>query len=138
MFATSGPRIRLRFFAGYNFDESMLTSANGIENAYSHGVSMGGTLLKNKSEGESDTPTFLITASADPENAPLQRLQVIKGWVDKNGNTKELVYDVACANNLKVNVETHRCPDNGAMVDIESCAINPAVSYTHLRAHETS
>ena len=132
VFATSGPRIRLRFFAGYNFDESMLTSVNGIENAYSHGVSMGGTLLKNKSEGESDIPKFLITASADPDNAPLQRLQVIKGWVDKNGNTKELVYDVACANNLEVNVETHRCPDNGARVDIESCAINPETGSAQL------
>ena len=83
VFATSGPRIRLRFFAGYGFDNTMLTSADGVEQAYANGVSMGGTLLAKESASTApSSPSFLIMASADPENAPLQRIQIVKGWID--------------------------------------------------------
>jgi hypothetical protein len=125
VFATSGPRIRLRFFAGYGFDNTMLTSADGVEQAYANGVSMGGTLLAKESASTApSSPSFLIMASADPENAPLQRIQIVKGWIDTDGNTHEDVIDVACAGNAEVNPKTNRCPDNGARVDITDCSIN--------------
>ena len=125
VFATSGPRIRLRFFAGYGFDNTMLTSADGVEQAYASGVSMGGTLLAKESASTApSSPSFLIMASADPENAPLQRIQIVKGWIDTDGNTHEDVIDVACAGNAEVNPKTNRCPDNGARVDITDCSIN--------------
>jgi len=122
VFATSGPRIRLRFFAGYEFDSTMLSAADGAERAYANGVTMGGSLLAKDS---STSPGFLVMASADPKNAPLQRIQVVKGWVDSAGNTYEHVIDVACANGAQVNAQTNRCPDNGARVDISDCSINP-------------
>lgn len=133
VFATSGPRIRLRFFAGYDYDASMLSAADGIERAYANGVTMGGTLLaKQQTEGNLSSPGFLVMASADPKNAPLQRIQVVKGWVDSAGKTHEKVMDVACAHGAEVNAQTSRCPDNGARVDISDCSINPDTGSAQL------
>jgi hypothetical protein len=103
----------------------MLSAADGIQRAYANGVTMGGTLLaKQQADDNSSSPGFLVMASADPNNAPLQRIQVVKGWVDAEGNTHEQVVDVACANGAEVNAQTNRCPDNGAWVDISDCSIN--------------
>lgn len=133
VFATSGPRIRLRFFAGYDYDASMLSAADGIERAYANGVTMGGTLLaKQQTEGNLSSPGFLVMASADPNNAPLQRIQVVKGWVDSAGKTHEKVMDVACAHGAEVNAQTSRCPDNGARVNISDCSINPDTGSAQL------
>ena len=139
VFATSGPRIALRFLAGYGFDEDMLTTADGVQRAYANGVSMGGNLsaVTSSQDGtaaEYDTPSFLIMAASDPDAAPLQRLQIIKGWIDAAGNTHEDVIDVACAGNTDVNPETNRCADNGARVDISDCSINPETGAAELSA----
>ena len=128
VFATSGPRIRLRFFAGYDFNEAMLSAPDGVEQAYAKGVTMGGSVVGNGME----SPGFLVMASADPENAPLQRLQIIKGWIDDDGATHEEVIDVACANGAEVNPDTNRCSDNGARVDASNCAINPETGSDQL------
>ena len=135
VFATSGPRMQIRLFAGYGFDERMLTQADGIERAYATGVTMGGNLVPNKTtEGEQSTELgFLVMASADTESAPLQRLQIIKGWVDVDG-THEEVIDVACADSAPVNPETSRCADNGAKVDISDCSINEETGAGQLSA----
>ncbi|MBT3428025.1 MAG: DUF3604 domain-containing protein [Gammaproteobacteria bacterium] len=138
VFATSGPRMQIRLFAGYGFDEKMLTEADGIERAYAGGVTMGGTLLPyNSTEGEQATetaiPGFLIMASADTESAPLQRLQIVKGWIDAEG-THEEVIDVSCAGRAIVNPDTNRCPNNGAQVDISDCSINAETGAGQLSA----
>ncbi len=137
VFATSGPRMQVRFFAGYGFDESMLTAADGIEQAYAAGVSMGGTILPANStddeQVEPSAPGFIVMASADLDSAPLQRLQIVKGWVDADG-THEEVIDVACAGGAKVNLGTDRCPDNGAKVDISDCSINAGTGSAQLSA----
>jgi len=132
VFATSGPRIQIRFFAGAELEESMMASPDGIDRAYEAGVTMGADLLLTDA-GDS-APKFLVMASADPSSAPLQRLQVIKGWVDETGETHEDVIDVACAKGAAVDPETKRCPDNGARVDISSCAINPETGDAQLSA----
>ena len=119
-FATSGPRIRLRFFAGYDFEPSMIDRSDLVSQAYARGVSMGGDLPAN--EGKS--PAFLLWALADPGSGALARAQIVKGWIDGEGVTHEFVYDVACSGGGAVDTETHRCPDNGARVDISTCAIS--------------
>jgi len=116
----------------------MLTTADGIERAYAQGVTMGGTLSPTSSTDDeqvvqSSAPGFIVMASADPESAPLQRLQIVKGWVDADG-THEKVIDVACASGAKVNLETNRCPDNGAKVDISDCSINAGTGSAQLSA----
>jgi hypothetical protein len=130
--------MQVRFFAGYGFDESMLTAADGVEQAYAGGVSMGGTFSSNHSSGdkmvsEPVAPGFIVMASADLESAPLQRLQIVKGWVDEDG-THEDVIDVACAGGAKVNLATNRCSYNGAAVDISDCSINAETGAGHLSA----
>ena len=128
-FATSGPRIRVRFFGGPDIDQSLLDSGDIIGDAYAKGVPMGTDLMI---AGDS-APSFFLWALRDPHTVPLQRLQVIKGWVE-NGQTFEQVYDVACSDGGRVHPETHRCPDNGAAVDIAACAVSPDKGATELSA----
>ena len=104
----------------------MLQTADGVQRAYAAGVTMGDDVRLAETDG--GAPKFLLMALSDPRSAPLQRLQVIKGWVDASGETHEEVIDVACAKGAAVDPDTNRCPDNGARVDISTCAINPAPS----------
>lgn len=118
-FATSGVRIRVRFFAGYGLKGAALTSEDGVKAAYASGVPMGGDLV-----GQADgAPDFLVMAMRDPNSAPLQRVQIVKGWTDAKGKAFEKVFDVACSDGGAVDARTQRCPDNGATIDIKSCAI---------------
>ena len=87
-----------------------------------------GAELSAQTEG---APTFVAWASRDANSAPLQRLQIIKGWV-VNGEHHELVYDVACSDSGEVDPETHRCPDNGARVNLADCSITGDVGASEL------
>ncbi len=126
-FATTGPRIRVRFFASYGFDDDPLQDVELVAKAYEHGVPMGGDLPAR----HSGVPRFLVWAVQDPESAKLQRVQVIKGWIE-DGQPQERVYDVACSDGLDVDYETHRCPDNGAQVDLADCSVSADVGSTEL------
>ena len=127
-FATTGPRIRLRFFGSYGFDDAALRDAFLIAKAYEHGVPMGADLPARGS----GVPQFLVWAVQDPESAKLQRVQVIKGWVE-DGRPQERVYDVACSDGLEVDAESHRCPDNGAAVNLTDCSVSAGLGATQLR-----
>ena len=127
-FATSGPRIQVRFFAGYEFEDAKLSDLDLVKNAYKNNLSMGSTIDIEKGK----KPKFLIWASADSLGAPLQRLQIIKGWLE-NGKHKEKVFDVACSDGLIVDSSNFRCPDNGAKVDIETCEITDNSGASELK-----
>lgn len=127
-FATSGPRIRIRFFAGYGFDQALLGARDIVTRAYAEGVSMGSDLLA--SEGE--VPSFIVWATRDPRSAGLQRLQIIKGWT-VDGEHHEKVYDVACSDTGHIDPATHRCPDNGARVDLSDCSVTTGVGDPELK-----
>lgn len=116
-FATSGPRIRVRFFASYDYPADLLKRPDLVRQAYARGVPMGGDLMVSRGKA----PTFLVWGSRDPNGGYLQRAQVVKGWIE-NGVAKEKVYDVACSDGLTVDPKTSRCPDNGAKVDLATCA----------------
>ena len=120
-YATSGSRIKLRFFGGYDLDQSMLSKEDLVKEAYKKGVPMGQDLAVS----EDKAPSFLIWAMRDKNAAPLQRVQIIKGWVEKTtGRPFEEVIDVACSDGLAPDPTTNRCPDNGALVDISDCSIS--------------
>ncbi|MEZ5558213.1 MAG: DUF3604 domain-containing protein [Pseudomonadales bacterium] len=127
-FATTGPRMIVRLFAGFDLPENLDRDPDMVRKAYARGVPMGDDLLPG--EG---APRFVATALRDPDSAPLQRLQIIKGWVD-NGEPHEQVYDVACSDGLQVDPATHRCPDNGASVDLATCAISADAGAAELSA----
>lgn len=110
VFGTSGPRIQPRLFGGWRFESSLCRDPQLLSKAYAQGVPMGSDLP----DGDG-APTFLATAVADPGTAGnpgtgLQRLQIIKGWYDENGDHHQAVYDIAVDAN------------NGASVDLETCA----------------
>lgn len=129
-FATTGPRIRVRFFAGYDIKEAELTNDAGLKRAYANGVAMGGDLTGR----EGRKPDFLVMAMRDPKSAPLQRVQIIKGWTDSSGKSFEKVYDVACSDGGKVDPKTRRCPDNSATVDLKTCVFSVDKGDAELRA----
>ena len=128
-FATSGPRMKVRLFAGYDLDADMLNDADGLSRAYQQGVSMGSDLLA----GSGAAPQLLAWATRDANSAPLQRLQIIKGWT-VDGQHNEQVYDVACSDGGTVDPTTNRCPDNGANVDISDCSISQGLGAGELKA----
>ena len=129
-FATTGPRISVRFFGGYNLSSIDLNSESLVSEAYSKGVTMGADLLNN----DDQIPEFIVWALRDMNSAPLQRIQIIKGWIDMNsGRPKEEVFDVACSDGLEPDPITNRCPDNGARVNINDCSITSNVGSSELK-----
>jgi len=129
-FATTGTRIAVRFFGGFNLSSIDLESESLVSDAYSKGVTMGSDLLSI----EGETPEFIVWAQRDKNGAPLQRVQIIKGWVDMaSGRPKEKVFDIACSDNLEPDPITNRCPDNGARVNINDCSITTNIGASELK-----
>jgi hypothetical protein len=109
-YATSGTRPLVRFFAAASFPEQLCSDPQGIEKAYTDGVPMGGEM-----PAPDNSPTFLVSAAKDPgsrghDGVELQRIQIVKGWLDVKGQTHEQVFDVAGT------------ADNNAGVDPDTCA----------------
>jgi len=92
VYATTGPRIQLRFFGGWAFEDSDLARPDPAATGYRKGVPMG-SCLGDRDEGV--RPTFLVWALRDPAGANLDRIQIVKGWTDPTGRTQEKVHDVA-------------------------------------------
>lgn len=103
-FGTSGPRIKPRFFGGWSYEAGICDAPELVARAYAGGVPMGGDLRARPDGGAA--PGFLITAERDTASVPLQKLQIIKGWISEEGEARYQVYDVAGD------------PDNGATVDM--------------------
>ena len=103
VYATSGPRIRVRFFGGFDFDEADANSRNLAQVGYSKGVPMGGDLMKAPA---GKAPSFLVFALRDAMGANLDRVQIIKGWID----------DVACSGDRKAGADG-KLPPVGNTVD---------------------
>ena len=94
--ATSGPRIKVRIFGGYGFTEDTLNSLHWAEQGYANGVPMGGDL---PAPAGSEKPTFMIKAHKGPHSGNLDRIQMVKGWVDQEGDTHESILNVVWSNN---------------------------------------
>ncbi|MFC1579199.1 DUF3604 domain-containing protein, partial [Pseudomonadota bacterium] len=97
VYASTGPRITLRFFGGFDFDNRDATSGNIAEVGYKKGVPMGGDLSAHGNKA----PGFLVAAARDPIEGNLDRLQIVKGWVDSSGEAREKIYDVALSDGRK-------------------------------------
>ncbi len=121
VYATTGPRITLRFFAGWDYAESDAQRPNIAEVGYRLGVPMGGDLTRSK-ETKDKAPTFLIRATRDPDGANLDRVQIVKGWRDGNGKLQEKVYDVAWSGHRKID-------SNGVLPSVGSTVNLPDASY---------
>lgn len=131
VFATTGPRIRVRVFGGWEFSEDDLNRSDFAKHGYDNGVPMGGDLT-NAPEGKA--PTFLVRAIRDPDGANLDRIQIVKGWLDKEGKTQETVYDVAWSGNRQAGADG-KLPAVGNTVNVEEAAYDNSIGAAGLQAY---
>ena len=131
-FATSGPRIRIRFFGGWALPADLHTRPDLVAEGYRRGVPMGGDLPA--ASGGAGAPQFVVWATRDANGAALQKLQIVKGWDDPAGGTGERVYDVACDSGRPPDPGTRRCADNGAQVNLADCSTAGAAGAAELSA----
>jgi hypothetical protein len=99
VYATTGSRILLRVFGGWDFQPDEVERPDFADRGYAGGVPMGGDLTRAPN---GKAPTFMIRALRDPDNANLDRVQVIKGWLGQGGETFERIYDVACSDDRAI------------------------------------
>ena len=116
VFATTGPRMMVRFFGGWNYTRDDLNSRQPAFLGYKKGVPMGADLPKRKSR---TAPTFMVYALRDPIGANLDRIQIVKGWLDARGKTHEKVYDVAWSGSRKIRADG-TLPAVGNTVDVKN------------------
>ncbi len=116
VYGTTGPRMMVRFFGGWNYTPDDLNSRQPAFRGYEKGVPMGADLLARK---DGKAPTFMVYALRDPIGANLDRIQIIKGWLDSKGKTHEKVYDVAWSDNRKADKDG-KLPLVGNTVDVRN------------------
>lgn len=112
-FGTSGTMIKVRFFGGWDFTDADLNGAGTVRTGYARGVPMGGDLKA----ADGKAPSFIVMASKDPKSGNLDRIQIVKGWLDGNGKQHEQVYDVAWSGDRTPDPKTGKVPPVGNTVD---------------------
>jgi len=130
VYATTGTRLRVRVFGGFNFTSADLTRSDFAVHGYANGVPMGGD-LRNAPAGKA--PVLLVQALRDPDGANLDRIQVVKGWLDAAGKTHEQVYDVAWAGDRKPGNDG-RLPPVGNTVDVAQASFDNSIGAPVLMA----
>ena len=115
-YATTGSRMIVRFFGGWDFDEADAHTRNPAFAGYEKGVPMGADMRKAPAD---KSPTFLVAAMKDPIGANLDRIQIIKGWMDSSGELQEKVYDVVWSGDRKPDADG-KLPSVGNTVDLET------------------
>ena len=113
-YATTGSRMVVRFFGGWNFTEADTHTRLPAAAGYAKGVPMGGDL---RGGVEGSAPTFLVAAAKDPYSGNLDRIQIVKGWLDNDGETHEQVYDVAWSDGREPGADG-KLPPVGNTVDV--------------------
>jgi hypothetical protein len=126
-YASSGPRIQVRFFGGFNFATAD-AGRDLVRTGYTKGVPMGGDL---KFTPGAKAPTFLFAALKDPMGANLDRVQIVKGWVDASGKTHERVFDVKWSGNRRPG-PNGRVPAVGNTVDLATAKYSNSIGAAEL------
>ncbi|WP_412552412.1 DUF3604 domain-containing protein [Shimia sp. MIT1388] len=127
VYATTGPRMTVRFFGGWEFNENDLRSRAPAFVGYEKGVPMGADLRP----ATTDAPTFMVYALRDPIGANLDRIQVVKGWMDSSGTLSEKVYDVAWSDDRDPEADG-RLPAVGNTVDLEAANYENSIGASEL------
>ncbi len=132
VYGTTGTRIRVRLFAGWDFEANDVSRPDFISEGYRRGVPMGGD-LRNAPAGIA--PSFMIRALHDPDGANLDRVQVIKGWLDSSGETHERIYDVAVSGGRQIGSDGRARQPVGNTVDIATATFTNTIGDPLLSAH---
>jgi len=128
-YATSGPRIAVRFFGGWNYPADLLRREDWIARAEQTGVPMGQDLPR----GDADAPSFALWAIRDPDSGNLDRIQIIKGWVDDRGKSHEKIFDVAWSGQRKPDADG-ALPPVGNTVDVATASYQNSIGEAQLQA----
>ncbi|WP_295392599.1 DUF3604 domain-containing protein, partial [Thiolapillus sp.] len=131
-YATTGSRMVVRFFGGWDFDSQDANNRLPAKVGYAKGIPMGGN-LSQPLEGKA-APTFLVAAMKDPLGGNLDRIQIIKGWMDSKGESHEKVYDVAWADDRKPDPKTGKIPPVGNTVDVANATWSNTIGDPELIA----
>jgi len=127
-FGTSGVRIRVRFFGGWDYRADVLSRKDWVKLGYANGVPMGGDLKPKAGQA----PTFIVWAVKDPDDANLDRIQIIKGWT-KSGQIFEKIYDLAWSGNRKPDPVTGKVPAVGSTVDVKNATYTNTIGAVELK-----
>jgi hypothetical protein len=131
VYGTTGSRMAVRFFGGWNYTDEDLNSRTPAFAGYTKGVPMGGDLAAKPDDA--DAPSFMVYALRDPVGANLDRIQIIKGWLDKDGKTQENVYDVAWSGDRKPG-PNGKVPPVGNTVDAQKANFTNTIGASELGA----
>jgi hypothetical protein len=129
VYGTTGPRMLVRFFGGWDFESSDASTRQPAAVGYQKGVPMGGD-LSNAPAGKS--PTFLVAALKDPIGANLDRVQIVKGWQDGKGKLHERVYDVAVSDGRDIGSDGRCKTPVGNTVDVANANWTNSIGDTEM------
>jgi hypothetical protein len=130
-YATTGPRMAVRFFGGFDFEAKDANNRLPAHIGYTKGVPMGADL---PAAPKGKAPTFLVAALKDPIGANLDRYQIVKGWIGKDGKLQEKTYDVAWSGERKPDPKTGKVPAVGSTVDVENATWTNTIGAPELIA----
>ena len=132
VYATSGDRPILRVFAGWDFVPTDLARPDFAEHGYAGGVPMGGDLSKAPA---GKGPVFMVRALRDPDGANIDRIQIIKGWLGKDGTTQERIYDVAVSDGRTIGPDGRCMTPVGTTVDVPNATYSNSIGAPFLSAY---
>ena len=127
-YATSGPRIAVRFFGGWNYPRDLAERKDWIALAQQTGVPMGGGLPASQAAA----PSFVIWAIRDPDSGNLDRVQIIKGWIDATGQSHERVFDVVWSGERSIDTASGQLPAVGNTVDVATATYSNSIGAEQL------
>jgi Protein of unknown function (DUF3604) len=128
-FATSGTRLKFRFFGGWDYASNALKDAQWLKNAYVHGVPMGADLPAKPANAKA--PSFVVWAAKDPDSGNLDRVQVIKLSL-KDGKSQEEIFDVALSGGRAIDAKTGKAPAVGNTVDVKTATYKNTIGTAQL------
>jgi hypothetical protein len=132
VYATTGTRIRVRVFGGWDFEPGDVLASDFARTGYSRGAPMGGNLVNPP---DAAVPSFIIRAVKDPDGANLDRVQIIKGWLDEDGETHERIFDVAVAGGREIGDDGRAREPVGTTVNIENATYTNSIGDAILAGH---
>ena len=132
VYATTGTRIRVRVFAGWDFEADEVSRHDFVAEGYKRGVPMGGDLSKAPKD---KAPSFMVRALRDPDGANLDRVQIIKGWIDADGKTHERIYDIAVSGDRTIGDDGRAREPVGSSVNIENATYTNTIGAQALSGY---
>ncbi len=127
VYATTGPRIAVQFYGGTGFTREDVENADAQAQATLRGVPMGGTL------SQTETPSFIVLTAKDPKGANLDRVQIVKGWLDETGHAREKIFNVAWSDERQLN-SNGSLPAVGNTVNLKTGKVTKSIGAEQLNA----